>query len=296
MNRYTYAHNDPIQYLDPTGYAVTKKGSQGNQVVKIQEMLKDLGYDTGKVDGIFGKKTEAAVKQFQKENKLKVDGIVGDKSITALKTVTDNKNKSESITTSTKKSSSSGKTSGGIEVGKTIDAVTTNKKETNNTSQYNAITKGTSTTGKDVKNASSKDAGVKPTPSLLPGLEGKKNSNSDDKNSENKLKKWNSIDGKDNVTNSRESKKTSNDKGTGNSGNIDLSKLKPKDVTRAIAEYLIENLASVYATQHGWFKDLFNAAGFVRDDKGVYHARQDALQQYGGYNFVYDIVLIMPPV
>ncbi|WP_081741712.1 DUF4474 domain-containing protein [Ruminiclostridium josui] len=71
---------------------------------------------------------------------------------------------------------------------------------------------------------------------------------------------------------------------------MDLSKLKPEDVTRTIAEYLIENPAAVYATQHGWFKDLFYAAGFVRDDKGVYHARQDALQQYGGYNFVYDII------
>jgi RHS repeat-associated protein len=37
-------------------------------------------------------------------------------------------------------------------------------------------------------------------------------------------------------------------------------------------------------------KKLFNIAGFYRDKKGVYHARQDCLQQYGGYNSFYDII------
>lgn len=60
-------------------------------------------------------------------------------------------------------------------------------------------------------------------------------------------------------------------------------------MTRAIAEYLIANPAAFYATQHGWFKNLFYALGF-RGSAGVYHARQDALQQYGGYKFLYDIV------
>lgn len=62
------------------------------------------------------------------------------------------------------------------------------------------------------------------------------------------------------------------------------------DVTRVLAKWLIGNPINAYATQQGWFKDLFYAAGFVMDDDGVYHARQDALQQYGGYNFFYDIV------
>ena len=53
---------------------------------------------------------------------------------------------------------------------------------------------------------------------------------------------------------------------------------------------MIANPVFVYATQHGWFKDLFWVAGFIQDSKGVYHAQQDALQQYGGYNFLYDIV------
>lgn len=63
-----------------------------------------------------------------------------------------------------------------------------------------------------------------------------------------------------------------------------------KDITRTVAEWLIANPASVYATQQGWFSDLFYAAGFVKDSDGVYHARQDALQQYGGYNDFYDMI------
>lgn len=45
-----------------------------------------------------------------------------------------------------------------------------------------------------------------------------------------------------------------------------------------------------WITQRGYFSDLFYVFGFFRTADGVYHARQDALQQYGGYNSVYDMV------
>ena len=35
---------------------------------------------------------------------------------------------------------------------------------------------------------------------------------------------------------------------------------------------------------------MFYIAGFVRDEKGIYHARQDCLQQYAGYNDFYDFM------
>ena len=55
-----------------------KKGSSGEAVRQLQQALKDLGYDPGAVDGQFGAKTEAAVKQFQGDREITVDGIVGD--------------------------------------------------------------------------------------------------------------------------------------------------------------------------------------------------------------------------
>lgn len=54
-----------------------KKGSKGSQVKTIQRLLNALGYSSGSVDGIFGAKTDTAVKSFQKKKSLTVDGIVG---------------------------------------------------------------------------------------------------------------------------------------------------------------------------------------------------------------------------
>lgn len=64
--------------------AVLKMGSSGSQVRTLQTKLNRWGYDCGTVDGIFGSKTLAAVKQFQKNNGLTVDGIVGAKTAAAL--------------------------------------------------------------------------------------------------------------------------------------------------------------------------------------------------------------------
>ena len=66
-------------------YAVTyKQGSSGAVVKTIQQKLKNWGYYTGAVDGIYGAKTKAAVIQFQKKNGLTADGIVGSKTLSAL--------------------------------------------------------------------------------------------------------------------------------------------------------------------------------------------------------------------
>ena len=64
--------------------AVIKQGSTGATVKTIQQKLKNWGYYSGAVDGIFGAKTTAAVKLFQKRNNLTVDGIVGAKTLAAL--------------------------------------------------------------------------------------------------------------------------------------------------------------------------------------------------------------------
>ncbi|MCM3182020.1 peptidoglycan-binding protein [Priestia megaterium] len=43
-----------------------------------------MGYNTKGTDGIFGANTEAAVRNFQKDNKLAVDGIAGPNTLTAI--------------------------------------------------------------------------------------------------------------------------------------------------------------------------------------------------------------------
>jgi peptidoglycan hydrolase-like protein with peptidoglycan-binding domain len=54
-----------------------KKGSKGQAVKDLQEALKALGQPVGQIDGVFGKKTEDAVKAFQTLSGLDADGIVG---------------------------------------------------------------------------------------------------------------------------------------------------------------------------------------------------------------------------
>ncbi len=64
--------------------ALSKYGSRGEEVRQIQTKLKRWGYYSGNVDGIYGSGTLAAVKNFQKKNGLKVDGIAGTKTLEAM--------------------------------------------------------------------------------------------------------------------------------------------------------------------------------------------------------------------
>lgn len=56
-----------------------KKGCKGNDVKELQKELMKRGYDVGKcgIDGKFGNDTQKAVKNYQKDNKLIIDGVVG---------------------------------------------------------------------------------------------------------------------------------------------------------------------------------------------------------------------------
>lgn len=65
-------------------YALSKYGSNSAEVRQIQEKLKRWGYYNDKVDGIYGSKTLAAVKSFQRKNGLTVDGIAGEKTLEAM--------------------------------------------------------------------------------------------------------------------------------------------------------------------------------------------------------------------
>lgn len=58
-------------------------GSQGSDVTELQKLLNQNGYNLTE-DGIFGKNTQAAVKDYQQKNNLAVDGIVGTNTWGAL--------------------------------------------------------------------------------------------------------------------------------------------------------------------------------------------------------------------
>ncbi len=61
-----------------------RRGSRNGDVKALQELLNQLGYDCGSADGIFGVKTEKAVKQFQKTFLLSQDVIAGPKTFDVL--------------------------------------------------------------------------------------------------------------------------------------------------------------------------------------------------------------------
>mgnify|MGYP004579592517 CR=1 FL=1 len=66
------------------GCPTLKYGARGNITRLLQERLVELGYDTNGIDGIFGNGTLEAVRSFQANNGLEVDGIVGPNTIRSL--------------------------------------------------------------------------------------------------------------------------------------------------------------------------------------------------------------------
>ncbi|WP_458720775.1 peptidoglycan-binding domain-containing protein [Candidatus Nitrosocosmicus sp. R] len=68
----------PVTTTCDSNAQTLKKGNAGEIVVTLQNLLVEKGYiDRDYVDGDFGPGTDAAVKQFQTDNSLTADGIVG---------------------------------------------------------------------------------------------------------------------------------------------------------------------------------------------------------------------------
>ena len=71
-------------FKEESVYALSRLGSTGSEVKKIQKVLKSLGYYKDSVDGIYGSKTKKAVTSFQKDCGLTADGICGPKTLLYL--------------------------------------------------------------------------------------------------------------------------------------------------------------------------------------------------------------------
>lgn len=79
INDYFFLYNE-----NNNTQVLSKYGSRGEEVRRIQTKLKELGYYSGAVDGIFGSRTQSAVKSFQRNCGLAVDGIAGPKTLLYL--------------------------------------------------------------------------------------------------------------------------------------------------------------------------------------------------------------------
>ena len=73
-----------LQSADDPVPALSQLGSRGQEVRAVQQKLRELGFYSGSVDGIFGAQTRRAVVAFQKSVGITADGIAGPKTLLYL--------------------------------------------------------------------------------------------------------------------------------------------------------------------------------------------------------------------
>lgn len=67
-----------------SGYTILRYQDNGDAVLRLQQALNTLGYNTAGADGKYGPTTQEAVRSFQKDHQLKVDGVAGNATQTLL--------------------------------------------------------------------------------------------------------------------------------------------------------------------------------------------------------------------
>ena len=75
----------PVKTGSDDTMTILKKGSRGAAVKELQTLLNNHGFDCGAADGIFGDKTEKAVRACQAVYGLTVDGVAGTQTLAVLK-------------------------------------------------------------------------------------------------------------------------------------------------------------------------------------------------------------------
>lgn len=84
ISKYNLTQFDSVVTGATDYHSTIKFGSRGKDVTYLQKCLASKGFSVGDIDGIFGKQTLQAVKEFQKTCGLSTDGIVGPKTWKAL--------------------------------------------------------------------------------------------------------------------------------------------------------------------------------------------------------------------
>lgn len=90
--------NPPKNTTTTTSVKTLSFGSSGSAVRKLQEDLASLGYDCGKIDGLYGSKTKTQVIKFQQKVNIKDDGVAGPITLAKIEEakksqITENNNK-----------------------------------------------------------------------------------------------------------------------------------------------------------------------------------------------------------
>lgn len=64
-----------------------KRNSEGQEVLVLQKKLKQIGYNIRETDGVYGSETEQAVSAFQRDQNIKITGVVTSSTWRALKNI-----------------------------------------------------------------------------------------------------------------------------------------------------------------------------------------------------------------
>lgn len=73
-----------VAFLPTIALAAYHQGDRGDDVAEIQRQLIALGYSVQAADGVFGGETAAAIKSFQRDRGLDVDGVIGSDTYQSL--------------------------------------------------------------------------------------------------------------------------------------------------------------------------------------------------------------------
>lgn len=78
------ANVDMLRRSSSGGNMMLREGSRGQDVADMQQQLKQMGFNPGAADGVFGPRTEMAVKAFQRSRGITADGVFGPQSRGAM--------------------------------------------------------------------------------------------------------------------------------------------------------------------------------------------------------------------